>query len=65
MPKFKIPVSWSVCGTMYIEADTLDDALDIAGYSDTPLPDKFDYLEDSLLVDEDFARDLNEPNLEE
>jgi len=65
MPKFKIPVSWSVCGTMYIEADTLDDALDIAGYSDTPLPDKYDYLEDSLLVDEDFARDLNEPNLEE
>ncbi len=64
MPKFKIPVSWSVCGMMHIEADTLEDAIDIARASETPLPDKHDYLEDSILVDEDFARELNFPEPE-
>ena len=49
--EYRIPVSWSVCATMTIEAESLEDALEAA--QDAPLPTDSDYLEGSFKVDEE------------
>ena len=58
--KFKIPVSWKVYGTIYIEAETLEKALVIAKDEDNiiPLPDS-DYEDGSWQVDFKIAEILN------
>ena len=53
MKTWTIPVSWSMCGKIEIEADTLEEAIEIAETDDTiGLPDG-DYLEESWQVDDD------------
>lgn len=53
MKTWRIPVSWEVCGMVEIEADTLDEAIDIAENDETiPLPTDNDYVDGSWRVDE-------------
>lgn len=52
MKKFKIPVVWSMVGTMIIEAETLEEA-ELKAYWETPLPEDAAYLENSLELDKD------------
>ena len=53
MKKWIIPISWMVCGTLEIEADTLEDAYDIALDKDTPLPTNGEYIFGSDIIDYD------------
>lgn len=51
--EWKIPVSWSMMGTICVEADTLAEAISIAE-SDSSIPLPWgDYIYDSWQVDED------------
>lgn len=47
---FKLPVEWSVFGTIEIEAESLEDALKIfcKTENETGLPKESDYIEDSF-----------------
>jgi len=53
MPKYKIPVVWSMIGQHEIEADSLQEAIELA--EDLPLPKDGDYLEGSFEVDQEFV----------
>lgn len=50
MSKFNLPVTWEVCGMVEIEADTLEEAVDIfnADPDSIPLPDDYDYVDGSF-----------------
>lgn len=52
MPKQKwiIPLFWSMYGKLKVEAETLDEAVQIALDAETPLPEG-DYLSESVEVD--------------
>ena len=47
---FKVACSWEVYATMDIEAESLDEAMDIAQF-DSPLPNEPSYIEDSFRID--------------
>lgn len=50
MKEFKIHCSWRVCGTLYIQAETLEEAEEIA-LTESPLPIESEYLDDSFTLD--------------
>ena len=52
MKSWKVPVTWEACGTVWVEADTLEDAINIARDDDgvIPLPDDSDYVDGSWRV---------------
>ncbi len=50
MATFKLNVSWSVGGVMEVEADTYEEAVEIA-INDEPLPTQSEYISDSFRVD--------------
>lgn len=58
MRKFKIPVSWEMCGIIEIEADTLKEAIERAKENEDalPLPDDGEYIDASFVIDEELAR---------
>lgn len=51
MPKYKIPVTWSVYGVMEVEAPTLEKAR-LKAIDECPLPTDGEYIDDSCKVDE-------------
>lgn len=53
MKKYKIPCVWEVYGHMEIEAETLQDAIELAEQDDRPLPKESSYIEGSFWVDYD------------
>lgn len=55
MAKWKIPVTWEVCSTIDVEADTLADAIEIARDEDgeIPLPVFPDYVDGSWRLSSD------------
>ena len=56
MKSWRIPVTWEVCSTIWIEADTLEEAMEIAKdeAEEIPLPDDGNYVDGSWpLSDED------------
>lgn len=55
MKTWKIPVTWEVCGSVEVEANTLEEAIDIARDEGgaLPLPDEYDYVNDSWRVSEE------------
>ncbi len=57
MPKFVIPVTYTMYGQYVIEAPTLLDALDTV--DDLPLPVPSDYVDNSLEVHEEDVRENN------
>jgi len=58
---YKIPVTWEVYGTVEIEADSLDEAIEIALIDPSiPLPKESDYVDDSWTVgDREVAEIIN------
>lgn len=56
--KYKIPVSWEMCGIVEVEADSLDEAILEADDDCTPLPEG-SYVDGSFRVDADFAAEYN------
>jgi hypothetical protein len=50
--KFIIPVVWQMMGTLTIEADSLEDAIENTLDDSTPLPTNGSYVEGSFDVDE-------------
>ena len=52
MRKFKIPVSWEVCGIVEVEAQDIDEAIEIARDEEgvIPLPTDSDYIDGSWRV---------------
>jgi hypothetical protein len=50
--KFIIPVVWQMMGTITIEADSLEDAIENTLDDSTPLPTNGSYVEGSFDVDE-------------
>lgn len=51
MRRWKIPVIWEMYGTVYVEADTLEEAMDMA--YDSEIPDDGEYLDGSFEVESD------------
>lgn len=55
MQYYKIPVSYSVCGEIEVEANSLEEALEYAkdNVRDLELPDEPQYIEDSYEINDD------------
>lgn len=67
MKKWKIPVTWEVCGYVYVDADTLEEAIETARDDEgvIPLPDDNDYVDGSWRLsetDENFVREMYNDN---
>ena len=56
---YEIPCSWEVYGTIEIEADSLEEAIELAERDDSPMPDDSDYVDGSFQVDRDIAEEIN------
>lgn len=70
MKKWKIPVMWEVCGYVYVDADTLEEAIETARDDEgvIPLPDDNDYVDGSWRLsetDENFVREMYNDNQED
>lgn len=67
MKKWKIPVTWGVCGYVYVDADTLVKAMETARDDEgvIPLPTESDYVDGSWRLsetDENFVREMYNDN---
>lgn len=59
MPKFNIPVYWSMVATMEVEAATIEEAIKLA--EDAPLPtNDGEYLDGSFEINHDIIPAVNE-----
>ena len=56
---YEIPCTWEVYGTVEIEADSLEEAIELAERDDSPMPDESDYVDGSFQVDRDIAEEIN------
>tara|TARA_Y100000588_G_scaffold278015_1_gene294586 strand:- start:22 stop:213 length:192 start_codon:yes stop_codon:yes gene_type:complete len=56
---YEIPCTWEVYGTVEIEADSLEEAIELAERDDSPMPDDSDYVDGSFQVDRDIAEEIN------
>lgn len=67
MKKWKIPVTWEVCGYVYVDADTLVEAMETARDDEgvIPLPTESDFVDGSWRLsetDENFVREMYNDN---
>ena len=67
MKRWKIPVTWEVCGYVYVDADTLVEAMETAKDDEgvIPLPTESDYVDGSWRLsetDENFVREMYNDN---
>ena len=58
MPKFKIPVTFEMYGTLRIEADTLEEAIKFA-IEDSELPENQYYIDGSLSINKEMLEHYN------
>ena len=56
---YEIPCTWEVYGTVEIEADSLEEAIELAERDDSPMPDDSDYVDGSFQVDRVIAEEIN------
>ena len=56
---YEIPCTWEVYGTIEIEADSLEEAIELAERDDSPMPDESDYVDGCFQVDRDIAEEIN------
>ena len=56
---YEIPCTWEVYGTIEIEADSLEEAIELAERDDSPMPDESDYVDGSFQIDRDIAEEIN------
>ena len=59
--EFKIACDWAESGEMYVEADSLEEAIKIAENSDDPLP-YGDYIDGSFQVNKEVTELLQKAN---
>ena len=60
---FKIPVWWSMIGEVYIEAENLNDALNIAKWdTGIGIPEDSEYMDSSWEVNRECAEEMNDEN---
>jgi len=52
---YGVPCSWEVYGTMMVEAESWDEAVNIAENGSLPLPDESSYIGDSFRIDEEMV----------
>ena len=57
MPIFTIPCSWQMYGSLDIEADDLDEAVELAYSNEYSLPDNGSYVDASFEVDHESVED--------
>lgn len=55
---YRIPCTWTVCGVMEVEADSLKNAITKA--EDEPLPKESDYIDGSFSVNREMLDYYNE-----
>jgi hypothetical protein len=55
---FKIPCSWEVCSVMEVEANSLEEAIQIA-IDDAPLPTDSEYIDGSFSVNNEMLEHFN------
>ena len=60
---YKIPVTWEVYGEMEIDAESLNEAIEIAERDETPYPSIDGGVDGSLDVDYDIAMIVNEEEI--
>ena len=60
MKTYRIPVTWEVYGEMEIDAENINQAVEIAEAIDAPYPSVDGNVEGSLEVDYDLAQELND-----
>jgi hypothetical protein len=63
MPTFKIACTWQVYGQLEIEANTLEEAIEIAEDDATSLPQISDYVDGSFEVDHLVSEEINKHQL--
>ena len=56
---YEIPCTWEVYGTVEIEADSLEESIELSERDDSPMPDDSDYVDGSFQVDRDIAEEIN------
>ena len=56
MKKFKVAVQWMMTATIEVEAEDIEDAIDIAADADLP---EGEFLEDSFEVCDEMTHELN------
>lgn len=49
---FRIPLTWEMYGHVYVEAENMEEAVEIALCPDFPLPDDGEYVDHSVMVDD-------------
>ena len=57
MKTYKIPVSWEVYGCLEIQANSLDEAIEMA--EDSALPQNGEYIEGSFSIDHEVIPEHN------
>ena len=57
MNTYRIPCTWTVAGTMEIQANSLGEAIEIA--NESPLPTDTDYIEDTFEINNQIIPYLN------
>jgi hypothetical protein len=58
MPKFRIPYSYKLGGYVVVEAETLEQAKDIAVEASVDNTDNEHCLDDSFEIDDDFCQEV-------
>lgn len=61
---FDIPVTFQMWGVEHIEAETLQEAIDIAKSGTRPLPTDRGYINDSYAIDDEALLEANDVGLE-
>lgn len=62
MKTFTIPVTYQMGGEYKVEADTLQDAIDLVNNAEPPyesLPEGAEYVDDSMEIDRDVLKEQN------
>lgn len=62
MPTFKVAVEWAVYSEVEVEAETLEEAINLAESPDFPLPLNPEYVDGSFNVNLEVTEFINEPN---
>lgn len=61
MPKFKIPITWEVCGEIEVEAESLDEAVEMVDFDpdEVTVPQEWEIVEGSVNTNYQLVELLN------